>query len=1100
MSFTLFKDTIKEIRKSLGRFISIFAIVAIGVAFFAGIKATGTDMKYSADQYYDQNNLMDLTAISTFGLTDEDIQALREIEGIIGVMPSHSLDVVVSYGTSEIVTKIHGLPTNMSESNPDYINRPSLMSGKMPSKSGECVLEDWLFQAYGFKLGDTITISSGTKDPITDSLKTEHYTIVGTVESSYYLSPDSKGTSSNGRGSVDMYMLVLDSDFILEYYTEAYLTVSDALNLNSYKEEYFDLLSPVQSKVKLVGSERAEIRYDEVIAEATEKLDEAKAEYEEGKTLFETEIANAEKAIEDGKNELLSGSITLAVKKETTYASITSGEQQLAVLKGVIDELQVQYDSALEQYNTQNAEMIAQRDQLQLQLDQINTDNPTLDTDYTTSQNRLIELQTERVQIQLDTSLTEEERTTKLAEIDALITDEQTIFNLLQPIYTEKQNLTVQISAINQTLEFSESGLNQVKTQLDQLIVQYETQAAALVTAKETADVEFAKAEKEIEDGYKKLAAAEVTLATEKYKGELDLEDAYQEILKAELDIQSIGEPEWFILNRKQLYSYRDYENAANQIDAIGEIFPLFFFLVAALVCLTTMTRMVDEQRQIIGTLKALGYSRWAIAFKYIFYAFISSALGCIVGLAVGLVLFPSVIFHAWNIMYTVPKIYFESQVPLMILSSVIAIGVTLVATIFAVYKELFETPALLMRPKAPKSGKKILLERISFLWNRFSFTSKVTARNIFRYKKRFFMTVIGIAGCTALLIAGFGIKDSISSVVQKQFGEIFIYDASISLSEDMSTYDKELFLEELEEDSNITNYSLLSTSNGVVNENGEEFSVTIYVPTDVENFSNFVVLRNSGDKKPINLTDEGIIISQKMANKLGVSIGDSITVETGESYQASFEIIGIHENYVSDYVTMSASTYQDAFGIRPDNNLILLDMENTDLEARTAVTNNILENEDVKSIYFLAGSLESFQNMINSLNIVVYVLLISAGLLAFVVLYNLNNVNIGERIREIATIKVLGFYDGEVSEYINRESIILTIIGAIFGLLLGRLLHLFIMNVVEVEQIMFTRDVYLSSHIISFIITILFSVVVSFVMYWKLKKIPMVESLKSVE
>ena len=512
------------------------------------------------------------------------------------------------------------------------------------------------------------------------------------------------------------------------------------------------------------------------------------------------------------------------------------------------------------------------------------------------------------------------------------------------------------------------------------------------------------------------------------------------------------------------------------------------------------MTRMVDEQRGNIGTLKALGYSKLSISSKYIVYAAVASTLGALVGLAIGVVLFPTVIFYAWGIMYTVPKVKLLLDLPLSIISILVAVSVTTLAAVLACYKELIETPSLLMRPKAPKEGKRIFLERISFIWKRMNFTEKVTARNIFRYKKRFFMTVIGISGCTALLLAGFGIKDSISTIASKQFGEIIKYDSQVSIDKDSTLTEKEDLFDKYKNDSRVEDISEMSTFNSKAIDDGEDKSVKLIVPKNISEFKDFISLRERSSQKEIQLDNSGVVITEKLSKSLGVKKGDKITIENEDGDRKEVEVSAISEMYVDHYVFMSPEYYKSTFGVTNEINALALKLNDTSTKVEEVLGTELMDNDIVKSVSFYSGLVNNFDNMISSLNIVVIVLIVSAGALAFVVLYNLTNVNVSERLREIATIKVLGFYDNEVSAYVYRENLVLTAIGSIVGLALGTILHRFIMITVEFDAMMFGRNINILSYLIAVVITMGFAILVNLVMYKKLKKIPMVESLKSVE
>lgn len=885
MRSALSKDTFRDIRKSLGRFISIVAIVAIGVAFFAGINVGSPDMKITADAYYDDTNFMDLQMIGTLGFTDEDVKKIRDVDGVEGVFPTYSLDVLTSLETQEVVLRVHGISLDTIEKkDEDFINKPVILEGRYPEKSGECVVDASKVSQYNIKIGSVIEVNSGTDKDINDSLKTNKFTVVGMVNSPTYVSLE-KGSSSIGNGKVSGFIMIPNEDFNLEAYTEIFATVKGAKKLQTYSDKYEKVVNEVQDKLEGLGASRSKVRYEEVIKEATDKLENS--------------------------------------KKELDAAKLEAGK--LALVQGE---------------------------------------------------------------------------------------------------------------------EYKEAKL---------------------------------EAEKQIKDGEEKIA-------------------------EAEKKIKDIKEPKVYVLDRNTNYSFVDYEGSADRVNAIAQVFPVFFFVVAALVCLTTMTRMVDEQRGNIGTLKALGYSKWSIASKYIFYAAFASITGSIIGLVIGFTIFPTVIFNAYGIMYDLPPVILTFNVKYAIMSTMASVLTTTLAALIACYRELIETPALLMRPKAPAEGKRILLERIPFIWNRFSFIKKVTARNIFRYKKRFFMTVIGISGCTALLLSGFGIKDSIKAIVDKQFGEIYKYDMILGLEENVDEENYKNIISSISKDERINKSMLVNSSNGKVSNNGVEKDVKFFIPNDTNDFNDFILLRERKSKEKLTLSEDGVIVSEKVAKQLDAKVGDTILMGNEDEEKISVRITGITEHYVSNYIYMTPTFYKNLYGEDVHYNNMICKISDTSTEAENSLAEDMINLENIISINFNSTIKNNFGDMIKSLNYVVLVMIVSAGSLAFVVLYNLTNVNISERLREIATIKVLGFYDNEVSAYVYRENFILTFIGMLCGLLLGVFLHRFIMGTAEIEAIMFGRNIAPSSYVWSAVLTLVFSVIVNMVMYYKLKNIPMVESLKSVD
>ncbi|NKF05517.1 ABC transporter permease [Clostridium gasigenes] len=812
MKNALLKDTFREIKKSFGRFVSIFAIVTLGVAFFAGIKAAAPDMRITADKYYDDYNFMDLRLLSTLGFNENDIDKIKKYGNIEGIFPTSSMDVLTTINNNELVLKIHAIPkNNLSNDNKDYINRPKIVEGRLPENPGECVIGKGDIREADVKIGSKLKITSGTNDDISKSFKIDEFQVVGIVETPYYLTFE-KGTSNIGNGRVSNFIMVSEKDMEIDCYKEVLITIKDAKKLNSFNKKYEDFILP-------------------------------------------------------SKNSL-----------------------------------------------------------------------------------------------------------------------------------------------------------------------------------------------------------------------------------------EDIGESKWYVLDRNSNYSFVDYDGSADRVSAIAQVFPLFFFLVAALVCLTTMTRMVDEQRINIGTLKALGYSKLAIASKYILYAAFASIGGSIAGIAIGFTVFPIVIVDAYSMLYTLPPVILKFDVLYASIATLSAVLITTLAAFLACNKELIEMPSLLMRPKAPKEGKRILLERIPFIWNRFNFSKKVTARNIFRYKKRFFMTVIGIAGCTALLLAGFGIKDSIEAIVEKQFGEVYKYNMTIGFDSNTDMQNQEEIIKEVSKNGEITDYTSIKTKNVDVSSDEATEAVTIIVPKYKNEFNNFIDLKSRKNKEEVEIQEDGIILTEKAAKQLKVRIGDTIYIDKEENEKVPVKIRGISEQYVMNYVYMTDNLYEKIFKEEIKFNKMFAILADKSKESEDKLSKDILKESKVTSVSFNSLSENSFKETISSLNYVVLIMIISAGALAFVVLYNLTNVNISERIREIATIKVLGFYDNEVSAYVYRENFVLTFIGTLTGLGLGVLLHKFIMITAEPDNMMFGRNIDFMSFLYASILTLAFASIVNFVMYFKLKKTPMVESLKSVD
>ena len=1141
---SILKDTFREIKKTKGRFFSILAIVLIGVGFFAGVWASAPIMRYSVDRYYDDYNLMDLRIVSNFGLTQDDMDRLAEIDGVKQLYGAYTKDFIGNINGESYVIKVSSYNSQQLKDG-DYINKFNLVEGRLPENENEILFENVSDMQKSVELNQKITLSLPDEEA-GDYLVNDTYTVVGLVQTPYYLSYE-KGASDIGGGVCNYYMYIDEDNFNMDVYTEAFVTIEGAAEYNSYKDEYFDYIAPVKNAVEDLGYERSEIRGDEIIDSANEELDKAIQEYEDGKKTFDEEIEKAQKQLDDAENEILLGKAKLDSSELVLQGQIQSGKTQLETYSGIVDDLQKQYDDLNEQFQTTNGEAIKERDEIKRNIDQkqkeldekkaaaadlyklidqFNRDMETEKAAVRRAEGKISENESRIAEIDLELAELDElspeyrrlvQEKEQLTRENRQLQDEirkrnETIDSInrqLDEIYAseemtqisrledEIQRLQIEYDAINRSLSVRESSLKQMESQLNEAKAELKKQSDSLAKIEADGKRQIANGRAEIVKAEAELAEGKRTFEKEKADGQKELDDGYEEILKAQNEIRLIENAQWYVLDRNSHYSYVDYGGACDRMENIAVVFPVFFFLVAALVCLTTMTRLVDEQRQQIGTLKALGYSTGMIMSKYIIYAVLASLVGSILGLVCGILRFPYIIYTAWKLMYIVPGIKYELQIPLMIISVILSVAITAGATIRACYKELLATPSTLMRPKAPKMGKKILLEKITFIWNRLSFTLKVTFRNIFRYKKRMSMTIIGIAGCTSLLISGFGIKDSISDLVNIQFGQVTKYDGTASYDAGLSD-DRTIELENfISSNNHVEEYMSVSLTSAILPD-ADGKSVTLMVTQDTSRFRNFVDLRTRKGHEPVTLDSSGAVISEKIANDYDINIGDEISVTNSDNFTAKVKISGIVENYVNHYIYMTGTYYSNVFGLRAKTNTFLMKLD--DGSNSEAVSQYLNENEDISSVSFYSSFITSFEGMINSLNYIVLVLILSAGALAFVVLYNLTNVNISERQKEIATLKVLGFYPGEVKKYIYYENIFLTIIGGLVGLMLGKGLHLLIMVVVELDDIMFGRNIEPVSFVISFMLTVVFAMIVNQAMSKKLKNIQMVESLKSVE
>ena len=1063
----LIKDMIRDIRKSIGRFISIVAIITLGVAFFSGVKVSPKVMEYTADRYYDDYNLMDIRILSTLGLTDDDLKEISKIEGIKESIGTYVIDTLAEYDEKEVVIRLHGIDSF------NKINDVKLIKGRLPEKIDECVIEAGKDNSTRVPIGSKVKLFSGKEEELSETLENTEFIVVGAVQTPYYLSFE-KGSSNIGNGQVRDFIMIPKENFKLDVYTDILLTVEDAKDLNSYDKEYFDIVNPVTDKIKDLAKIREKIRYEEILIDAQEELEEGKREYFHEKADANKKLEEALEELKDAKKEIDNGEKQLKANELKFKLSIKEGKEKVEQAEKELLKGEEEYEKGLETFNENK--ILAEKGFLQAE-NEIKKGEESIS---------LLEKQISQINNNLENPLiTQEEKEKLLVEL-------QTAKGTLQGVKAAVENGRTELARNKEKVLNAEKELKKTKELLNSSKKRIETEKLSLKKGEEEGILEIAKVREKLERGKKDLIEAEKEYNDSKEKAEKEFEDAWKKIQEGENDLKKIEKAKWYVLDRKSHYSYVDYGGAADRINAISQVFPVFFALVAALVCLTTMTRMVDEQRTNIGTLKALGYNKSDIAFKYIFYALTATILGCIIGILIGYTLFPTIIFNAYGIMYILPPVILKFNVALAAFISLGAIGLTTMTTFISCNNELKDNPSSLMRPKAPRLGKRILLEKIPFIWNRFNFSYKVSIRNIFRYKRRFFMTIFGIAGCTALMLTAFGIKDSIKTVVNRQFGNLFTYDVTIGLEDNGEKH--------LEENKSIIDYELISMESGTIILDTMEKDISITTPKDRININKFIHLQNRKGGKELTIEEKGVVITEQISRSLNVSVGDEITLINKEKDEAKVKVTGITENYTFNYVYISPEYYEEIFKIPVEFNQAIGILSDTSKEFEYELSRELIKKEGISSISFNTSIRDNFEDTIRSLNYVVIVMIISAGALAFVVLYNLTNVNISERIREIATIKVLGFYDNEVSVYIYRENTILTIMGALTGLVMGIFLHRFIMTTVEMENIMFGLKLEWKSYIFSISLTLIFAILVNFAMYYKLKKVEMVESLKSVD
>ena len=1202
------KDFIIEIKKTMGRFVSIFFIVALGVAFYSGIRASEPSMRFTADQYFDDSKLMDLKVMGTMGLTKADIKAIGKVSGIEAVEGGYSKDVLCPVGDNEKVVHMLSMQKNFDQ--------VSVVKGRLPEKAGECLVDEDFLSYTDLKVGDTVTFHSGDGEALTDSLVTDTYKIVGIGNSPLYIS-FGRGSSTIGTGEISGFVVVDKASFDMDVYTEAYVKVSGAEEKTAFTDEYNNLSDAAKEAVSAIEEERCAVRKQEIVDEANEKLadsektvneksqelEDAKKELESGKskaaeelekakqqiTDGEAELADAKQQIADGETQLADAKAQLNDKQaqldlaeaqyeygkaqldqkeqeladaEQVYLSnyskympiITAGKEQIPAgksqiadgkkrldeelaplnqlkdgLAGIEDEIS-QCDSEIAGLKTQLDGMDSEVYQKYVNIPKENRNKEeqayvekweNLNTKLAGMQERKTQLENTKqeklnqagfaTEADLEAQITS--LTKQKADLDAkekaLLQQEQTLAAQEEELLSAGRQITdgkSQIAAARSQLDSTKSQITDGKAQI--------LSAWALLNEKEdtlnASKAQLASGEQELADGRSeyeqaaKEAEEQITDGQAKITdGEKQLTDAKQQIADAKAEIKKIENPKWYVQTREDaLTEYQGYGDNADRMRSIGKVFPVLFFLVAALISLTTMTRMVEEQRVQIGTMKALGYGKAAIAGKYIGYALIATLGGSIFGVLAGEKILPFIIIYAYMILYKhLPAILVPYHMSYALQASGIAVACTLIATIASCYKELAAEPAELMRPAAPKQGKRILLERIGIIWKHLNFTWKSTVRNLIRYKKRFFMTIFGIGGCMALMVVGFGLKDCIYEIVSLQYEKVQFYDAATYMSDDISEENRQQLHDYLDQNADIKETIEARMQKTDVKSASGKKTLYLMVPSDNEKIEDFLSFHSRTNKDEVySLKKDEVILTEKMASLLNVKVGDELTIEDEDRGDQTVTVGAICENYMSHYLYLSPEKYEELYGVPAEYNTIIYSVKDGKDDQIEKIGTKLLSMDGVLNVSYTSSIEGRLDDMLRSLNLVIVVLIVSAGMLAFVVLYNLNNINITERQRELATLKVLGFYDGEVASYVYRENILLTIIGSVVGMVLGNLLHRYIILTVEVEEAMFGRQIHWQSYLYSFLFTVAFSLFVNWVMFYKLKKIDMVESLKSVE
>lgn len=1060
------RNTFREIKKSFGRYFAILAIIALGVAFFSGLKITQSVMVHSADVYLKDLQFYDYRLVSTLGFTEENVEALAEKEDVRAAEGAISAEVLYKdAGENERVIKMHSIT--------EKVNKLKLVAGEMPQSADECVVDSVLFSEDA--IGSKLVLSENNTTDDLDKFAYKEYTITGLVQSPCYIQFE-RGNTSIGNGRISGFAYILKDGFAVDYDTEIYIKFDEDYDI--YSDEYDSYMDAKEADWEAYTKEQADIRYEKIVKDAQDELDEKKEELEEKRAEAEAELESAKQQLTDGETEISDGKNQIASAK--TELSAKASELQSG--KDALSSKAAELESASQQISGQESALAAKKAEYEQGLNAYLAAKQQV-TDQRNS------LEAAKAQLMENTPGYEE----MLAQIEAGL--------------TEVAGAEAELNAKNAELEAAAGQLSSTESQLAAAKQQIEDGKNALAAAEaELTDGEnqLAAAKEQIEEKEDQLEAAETELADgllqyQEKQSEFDeqMQDADDQIADAQSKIDEIEKPETYVLDRNTNVGYVCLKNDSGVVKGIANVFPVFFFLVAALICMTTMNRMVEEQRTQIGVLKALGFSEGKIMGKYLFYSGSAAISGTLIGYVLGIHFFPLVIITAYGIVYKMGGIYYVSDLPLVLVSLTVAVLCSVGTTWLSCHKELKEVAADLMRPKAPKAGKRVFLEHIPFIWKRLKFLQKVSVRNIVRYKKRFFMMVIGISGCTALLVMGFGVRDSVVAVADQQYEEIQLYNIGVTLKAGKMPGEADLkSLDSVLEKENAAGMYAMEKTIDLVTDKGTK-SIHMVAVENPDEVGDFISLHTK-KQEPIAYPKEGeAVLSKKVAETYAVKKGDTILLRDSDNNEMHLKVTGICENHIYNYVYIAPESYEKQIGDVVFKNVYVRLPDASDIHEVSAA---LMKADGVTAVTVNSDMLSRISQMMSCMNYIVIIIIICAGALAFIVLYNLNNINITERVREIATIKVLGFYPKETASYVFRENMVLTAIGCGLGLILGKWFHRFVMGEIQIDMVSFNVQINAVSYLFSVLLTMGFAWIVNCMMTGKLERINMAESLKSID
>lgn len=1170
----------QSIVRSLGRYIAIAMIIALGAALFVGLLMTKADMVATGQRFMEQQNMFDLRLMNSYGWDWKHLEAVAQMDGVVDAEPVLYMDLIAQTDSVQEDNVYRFI------SIPEKINRVSLWGGRMPQSPNECLMEG--FNNDDSILGTTVYIQDSNDEDSLESMKEHTLTVVGYVATPLYMDMN-RGTTSVGNGSLSGFFYVPSETMDLDYIPEINITIPGDYEIytDTYNEAMENAADILEPKLQILADERLKAVREEAEEEYQDGLDEYQDgldEYNEKKAEADQELEDAyqdlldgeqqmedtEKLLSDGETQIaearvmLAGNeMTLANTKADAYDQMSAAYADLIENYKMISENQSEVDKGLQeielgliqletgiiQLETAMAQIDANIAQVEMMIDTIdmnieNTEKalerldgmgdiiiPSIPDTFSFSLDTLTALAGD-----YDVMLTADEdsdadippqdsseRAELEARLEELYAQREEYSKQLADLQSQREEYSRQLDELNAQkaeVEAKKAELEAVKIELDAGMEAVEAGFVELAAAQMQMENQFSAAESQIRAGYAQLDAREKEIANGwkrleegrqdiadgwveyedgKAEAEKEFADAWADLMegKEELDdarklIDAMTENDVIILDRNSNTGYNNLDSSSDIVQGVSRVFPVFFILIAALVCITTMTRMIDEERTQIGTLKALGYSNAAIIGKYMFYSGSGAVIGCLAGVTIGSTIFPMILWQAYKIMlYITPGIVLTVNWWLCIAVTVIYTASMLFVTWYCCRRTLLEEPAELIRPKAPDAGKKIILEYLP-IWPKISFLNKVTIRNIFRYRQRLAMMLVGIGGCTALLVTGFGLRDSIVNVVDFQFEDVTVYDMQVYFRGEITESAEKDFREEIGPDADYMFYHQSSIELEADNRIKE-----IYMISGDEGLTEYISLHSGS--KPISLPrKDEVVLSVGVAEALGIRVGDDVVMRNSDMKSLELTVSGIYDNHVYNYSIVAPETIESQWGVAPEIQMAFVSL--SDESKIHAIGADVSELPDVMNVTISEDMAGMVRNMMDALDLVVVVIVFCAGLLAVTVLYNLTNININERVREIATIKVLGFNASETGAYVFKENMTLTVVGSMLGLIMGKLLLLFVMTQIKIDMVWFKAIVLPPSYMISAVLTLFAAVAVDFIFYFKLQKINMAEALKSVE